>query len=55
MSVVIPTAQPLLMPPSTFAAGTLTFSKNTSLNSASPVIWRSGRTDTPGECMSRRK
>ena len=26
--------------------------KKISLNSASPVIWRSGRTSTPGECMS---
>ena len=25
------------------------------LNSASPVIWRSGRTVIPGECMSTRK
>ena len=27
----------------------------TSLNSASPVIWRSGRTSTPGACMSTMK
>ena len=26
--------------------------KNTSLNEAPPVIWRSGRTSTPGACMS---
>jgi hypothetical protein len=38
-----------------FSAGTRTFSKKTSLNSASPVIWRSGRTVIPGECMSSRK
>ena len=29
--------------------------KKTSLNSASPVIWKSGRTSTPGACMSTRK
>ena len=29
--------------------------KYTSLNSASPVIWYSGRTSTPGPCMSTTK
>ena len=29
--------------------------KYTSLNSASPVSWRSGRTSTPGWCMSMMK
>ena len=29
--------------------------KNTSLNDAPPVIWRSGRTSTPGACMSTTK
>ena len=32
--------------------GTNTSSRNTSLNSESPVICRSGRTSTPGACMS---
>ena len=55
MRVVIPTCQPWPSVPRMFSAGTRTFSKNTSLNSASPVIWRSGRTVMPGECMSTRK
>ena len=36
----------------TFSRGTLTSVKKISLNSGSPVICRSGRTSTPGECMS---
>ena len=55
MSVVMPTPQPWFTSPSTLAAGTRTFSRKTSLNSASPVSWRRGRTLTPGECMSTRK
>ena len=34
--------------PSRLASGTRTSVRNTSLNSASPVIWRSGRISTPG-------
>src|ERR1035438_10196766 len=34
------TFQPSLTRPTTFAAGTRTLSKNSSLNSVSPVIWR---------------
>ena len=34
--------------PTTFVAGTRTSVKNTSLKPEPPVIWRSGRTSTPG-------
>ena len=51
-SVVIATCQPPPTSPTTFSSGTSTPVKKISLNSASPVIWRSGRTSTPGECMS---
>ena len=37
------------------ASGTRTPVRNTSLNSAWPVIWRSGRTSTPGEVRSSAK
>ena len=36
-------------------SGTRTSVMYTSLNSASPVIWRSGRTSTPAACMSSAK
>jgi len=52
MSVVMATRQPSPTGPSRHASGTRAFSKNTSLNSASPVICRSGRTSTPGWCRS---
>jgi hypothetical protein len=55
MSVVSATFQPLPSPPSTFASGIRAPSMNSSLNSFSPVIWRSGRTSTPGWSMSIRK
>ena len=45
-------SQPPLISPTTFARGTRTSSKNTSLKSSSPVICVSGRTVTPGLCMS---
>jgi hypothetical protein len=48
------TPQPSLTLPTTFDAGTRTFSRNTSLNSASPVIWRRGRMVRPGVFMSMR-
>ncbi len=47
-SVVIATCQPPPISPSTFSCGTSTSVKKISLNSDSPVIWRSGRTSTPG-------
>ena len=50
--VVIATVQPLPTPPTTFSSGIRASSMKISLNSASPVIWRSGRTSTPGACMS---
>ena len=46
ISVVSATFQPLPTPPTTFASGMRASSMNSSLNSASPVIWRSGRTWT---------
>ena len=48
ISVVIDTRQPSPTSPSRSASGIRTSVKYTSLNSASPVIWRSGRTSTPG-------
>ena len=55
ISVVVATRQPSPTAPSRFEWGTRTSVKNTSLNSAFPVIWKSGRISTPGECMSRMK
>ena len=54
ISVVSATRQPSPSPPSRSASGTRASVKKTSLNSASPVIWKSGRTSTPGACMSTR-
>ena len=51
-NVVIATCQPPPISPSKFSRGTSTSVKKISLNSASPVIWRSGLTSTPGACMS---
>src|SRR5262245_17498488 len=48
-SVVFATRQPSCSAPIRFPAGTSTSSRNTSLNSLSPVIWRSGRISTPFE------
>ncbi len=53
--VVRATAQPWPTAPSRWLSGMRTPVRKTSLNSASPVIWRSGRTSTPGACMSQRK
>ena len=55
ISVVSATDQPWLTSPRRWSSGTLTSLKNTSLNEAPPVIWRSGRTSTPGACMSTMK
>ena len=46
ISVVSATFQPLPTPPTTFSSGIRASSMKSSLNSASPVIWRSGRTWT---------
>ena len=54
-SVVIATCQPPPISPTAFSTGTSTSLKKISLNSASPVICRSGRTSTPGACMSTRR
>src|SRR3984957_18022851 len=51
-SVALATAQPALTSPTTSASGMNTSSRKTSLNIASPVISRSGRTVTPGGAMS---
>ena len=48
ISVVSATVQPWLTSPRRWSSGTRTSLKNTSLNDAPPVIWRSGRTSTPG-------
>ena len=55
MSVVIDTRQPSPTSPMRSASGMRTSSRYTSLNSASPVIWRRGRTSTPGAVMSTMK
>jgi hypothetical protein len=55
ISVVIDTAHPWPISPRRSASGMRTSVMYTSLNSASPVIWRSGRTSTPGACMSMTK
>jgi hypothetical protein len=52
ISVVSDTRQPSPGFPRISAFGMRVSVKYTSLNSASPVIWRSGRTSTPGACMS---
>ena len=49
------TRQPSFSGPIMFPAGTRTSSRNTSLNSDSPVIWRRGRTVMPGVRMSTPK
>ena len=51
-SVVIATCQPSPTPPRMFSFGTWTSVKKISLNSGWPVICTSGRTSTPGACMS---
>ncbi len=55
ISVVTATRHPSPSPPMRDESGTRTSVKKTSLNSASPVIWKSGRTSTPGAFMSTRK
>ncbi|CAB4835623.1 unannotated protein [freshwater metagenome] len=55
INVVSDTRQPSPGAPSISRSGTLVSVKNTSLNSASPVICRSGSTSTPGACMSTTK
>ena len=52
ISVVIATFQPLPTSPSRCASGMRASVKYTSLNSAWPVIWRSGRVSTPAPCIS---
>ena len=47
ISVVRAVPQPLPTPPTTAPGSSATSSKKTSLNSASPEIWRSPRTVTP--------
>ncbi|CAB4918758.1 unannotated protein [freshwater metagenome] len=51
-SVVSATRQPSPGSPSRSESGIRTSSKKTSLKSDCPPIWRSGRTVTPGACMS---
>ena len=54
-SVVRASLQPSPGSATTHSSGTKTSSRKTSLNSASPVISRSGRTSMPGLRMSTRK
>ena len=53
--VVRASCQPPSTSPTTHSSGTKQSSKKTSLNSAAPVISRSGRTSMPGDVMSTRK
>ena len=55
LSVVVATRHPSPTLPTRLRSGTRTPERKTSLNSASPVIWRRGRTSTPGSVMSTRK
>ncbi len=52
ISVVSDTRHPSPASPSRSASAIRVSVKNTSLNSASPVIWRSGLISTVGSCMS---
>ena len=52
ISVVSDTRQPSPTSPRRSLSGTRVSVKYTSLNSASPVIWRSGRVSTVESCMS---
>ena len=49
------TDHPAFSSPTSWSSATNTSLKNTSLNSESSVIWRSGRTSIPGELMSTMK
>ena len=51
-SMMTAARQPSLTSPITASAGSRTWSKKTSLNGAAPVATFSGRTVTPGACMS---
>ena len=55
ISVPWATFQPSPTSPIRSASGIRASVRKTSLNSASPVSWRSGRTSTPGWVMSRPK
>ena len=55
ISVPWATRQPSPTSPIRSPSRTVTSVRNTSLNSASPVSWRSGRTSTPGSVMSQAK
>lgn len=55
ISVVWATFQPSPTAPRRWVSGIRTPVRKTSLNSASPVICRSGRTSTPGSVISQTK
>ncbi len=55
ISVAVATFQPSPTGPIRSVSGIRTSVRNTSLNSASPVSCRSGRTSTPGAVMSQEK
>ena len=55
VSTLMPTPQPPCNGPSSRSAGSETSVKNTSSNSADPVICRSGRTSIPGRSIGQRK
>ena len=53
--VAMATRHPSPTAPIRSESGIRTSLRKTSLNSASPVSWRSGRTSTPGAVMSQAK
>ena len=55
ISVALATFQPSPTGPIRSASGIRTSVRKISLNSASPVSWRSGLTSTPGSVMSTAK
>ncbi len=55
ISVAVATFQPPPTAPIRSESGIATSVRKTSLNSASPVIWRSGLTSTPSAVMSQAK
>ncbi len=55
VSTAMPTPHPPWSGPNRWSAGSRTSVKNTSSNSASPVIWRRGRISTPSRSIGHRK
>ncbi|CAB4925166.1 unannotated protein [freshwater metagenome] len=54
-SAALTTFQPAPTGPRRYSSGIRTPSRNTSLKSTSPVMWMSGRTNTPGASIGHAK